>query len=536
MLEIPITTDGLAWIASCGRDKLLLINGLQPASIQAAANGDTQALSHLQVTARSDISNTHDLSDYDLYYPANSESSVYSHMKAAGYLRDTDGQRINHTIHVLRAAVMTGRLAAVQWLRVLCQPVDPVRAMLMAHAAIEGQLQLLQYLNRRPNRAPWTPHITVPHLTDLEHIRFVISEGLPCLCSEGALYDLAKEGDLETLKGLQAHGNLPPPYRDGLFQCAARCSSQSVARWLCYLEPSCRWSSSSIVSAVCINDLEMVQHMRQQDPSCHWDPLCTWAAARNNNLEALRWMRAQNPACPWAAMCFEEFAKHDNLAAMLWLRSQDTPCPWDEGCVAAAAGNGRLKLVQWMRQQSPPCPWDAETSLKAAGSGNLELVAWIRDQGCPIHPSMYQKAAEVNDVRMLGWLHAAQIPKPKNPLKDMHGLSEMPEISVPVLLFLDEIGVALGPELQKKLVQARRSFCTFHGLVRWCRDASPEQRTWHRRTASANSASIASLPSGTGLLIGLSQLHPDLVDKIAVAADIQPGQGRLKHMVTANLR
>ncbi len=250
MLDIPTSTDGLAWIASSRRDKLLLINGLQPDSIQAAAKGDAQALSHLQATARSDISNTHGLSDHALYYPrtplSNSESSVYSHMKAAGYLTETDGQRMDHTIHALSAAVKAGRLAAVQWLRVLCQPVDPVRAMLMVHAANNGRLQILQYLNRGPNRAPWTSHVAAPRLKDLECIRYVISEGLPCPCAENALFHLVAEGDLATLKGLQAHGNLPMLHRDMLFQWAACRWHQSVARWLCYLDGSCRWSSESM--------------------------------------------------------------------------------------------------------------------------------------------------------------------------------------------------------------------------------------------------------------------------------------------------
>ncbi len=151
---------------------------------------------------------------------------------------------------------------------------------------------------------------------------------------------------------------------------------------------------------------------------------------------------------------------------------------------------------------------------------------------------MYHTAAEANDVRMLKWLHAADIPKPTRPLRDMHKLHmDIPEISARVLLFLEEIDVPLDPdEWQERLVQARRmcSFCTFHGLVRWCRDASPEQRTQHRCTASANPASTTSVPSGTELLIGPSQLPPDLVDKIAVAADIQLPQGRLDQMMEAN--
>lgn len=51
MLELPEDGEGLGWIARHSLSRLLLIPGLLPASITAAAAGDQEALAHLRAQA-----------------------------------------------------------------------------------------------------------------------------------------------------------------------------------------------------------------------------------------------------------------------------------------------------------------------------------------------------------------------------------------------------------------------------------------------------------------------------------------------------
>ena len=52
MVDLPADDEGLSWIVSRDPTKLLLIPGLQPSSIAAAAAGDQQALAYLRFTAQ----------------------------------------------------------------------------------------------------------------------------------------------------------------------------------------------------------------------------------------------------------------------------------------------------------------------------------------------------------------------------------------------------------------------------------------------------------------------------------------------------
>ena len=52
MVDLPADIEGLSWIVSNDPTQLLLIPGLQPASIAAAAAGDHQALAYVRFTAQ----------------------------------------------------------------------------------------------------------------------------------------------------------------------------------------------------------------------------------------------------------------------------------------------------------------------------------------------------------------------------------------------------------------------------------------------------------------------------------------------------
>ncbi|KAK9840324.1 hypothetical protein WJX74_007627 [Apatococcus lobatus] len=90
-------------------------------------------------------------------------------------------------------------------------------------------------------------------------------------------------------------------------------------------------------------------------------------------------------------------------------------------------------------------------------------------------------------------------------------------ITTPLLLLLGDIGAALTPEQQVQLLSARRTFCTFHGLLRWCRHA-----VWDPSKGMHRAFDILSTnASGQNLLVRLSMLPPEILSRIALIAGLQ---------------
>ncbi len=335
-------------------------------------------------------------------------------------------------------------------------------------------------------------------------------------CSGRDAEDLAHAGRLDTLQLLHARGGLQEPLQQtqALFY-AVIGEHQSLLEWLRSLHPPCPWDAAVMTVAMAPNPRShaMMQWMRQQQPPCPWDEACTAQAATWGNFEAIQWMRGQVPPCPWDALCCAEFASQGNLPALLWLRGQKSPCPWDHTCTRRAARRGNLKVLQWLRQQEPPCPWDAETSQQAARRGDVTMLKFIQSQGGPLPGELYVTAVRNQHVHVVQWLHQEKIPmtNQEGPCKGM---------SVPVLMFLGDIGYGLSPFMHNALLQARRALCTFHGLVRWCSrpGSDPRQHSVHRH---GRVSLYSRRNSGEDLLAGLARLPTELVTKIAIAAQLQ---------------
>ena len=85
------------------------------------------------------------------------------------------------------------------------------------------------------------------------------------------------------------------------------------------------------------------------------------------------------------------------------------------------------------------------------------------------------------------------------------------------MLFMADKGFPLKLEHYELVDSARRSFCAFRGLLRWCRRAVSDA------TCGAPCAFdfFAAKNAGQDLLVRLSQLPRELVTRIAVAADLQ---------------
>ena len=128
MLELPRDGEGLGWIASQGPPKLLLIPGLQTASITAAAAGDADALAYVRFTAQQFAAmGSHNQTPLDTVCTA--ASKISSSDEHAQFLAELGSKkdlrpaylaRKASTHRLLRYAAQEGQVAALQWLRALC--------------------------------------------------------------------------------------------------------------------------------------------------------------------------------------------------------------------------------------------------------------------------------------------------------------------------------------------------------------------------------------------------------------------------------
>ncbi len=519
MREVPSSIEGLAWIANNKPDQLLLIRRLDVATIKAAAMMDQQALTHLHATAQAAASNAHNMSDavfWDLAASCQHDpamSALHPEIQEAGCLAVTSGRQVKFTMSRLRLAAQEGRLVALQWLKAICQPVNPRVTKLIEAAAAGGQLHVLQHLCSGPNQSPRGARLLMWTRQHPECMAFLFTLQPRLQCRDDDAEDLASDGNLHALQLLHAHGALEVSLQQtyALSRAVVR-GHQPVAEWLRSLHPPCPWNADVLSAAThpSAGGLAMLQWMRQQPP-CPWDESCTAQAAKWGNMQALQWMRAQDPPCPWDAQCYITFACRGNLPALQWLRSQKPACPWNKSCTRLAAMEGNLEMLQWLRQQEPPCPWDAGTSQQAALRGDVPMLKWIRSQRGPVTGKLYVTAVRSQHVHVVQWLHQEKVPTTgqRGPCKGM---------SVPVLM--GDIGYGLSPFMQNVLVQARRALCTFHGLVRWCSrpGSNPRQHSVHRHGRVSLYSRRA---SGEDLLVGLARLPPELVTKIAVAAQLQ---------------
>ncbi len=205
MREVPSSIEGLAWIASDEPNRLLLIQGLDVATIKAAAVLDQQALTHLRVTAQAAASNAHNMSDarfWDLAAACRDDpavSALHPQIQEAGCLAVTSSRQVNFTMGRLRCAVDEGRLGALQWLRAICQPVNPREANLTEAAAAAGQLHILQHLCSGPNQPPRSAQVLRNALEHPECLPFLLTLRPHLQCGDQDVANLACDGRLDTL-------------------------------------------------------------------------------------------------------------------------------------------------------------------------------------------------------------------------------------------------------------------------------------------------------------------------------------------------
>ena len=177
MTDLLADGEGLSWIVSQDATKLLLIPGLQPASIGAAAAGDQQALAYLRFTARHHaaypgVCALNPLDKACLEASQVDSSEGYGQFITA--LREQQPRvaavfdaRENHTIDQLYKAARVGQLAALQWRQAFCpQTWCTDSNQLITDAAAAGHISVLKHLRSRADPDDWDDDVSSAAVSD----------------------------------------------------------------------------------------------------------------------------------------------------------------------------------------------------------------------------------------------------------------------------------------------------------------------------------------------------------------------------------
>ncbi len=552
MLNLPADDAGLSWIVRQGPTQLMLISNVQPASVIAAAGGDQQALAFLRFAAQHHAAYPRSCVLTRLEEVCLEAANLRVRDEHVAFLDNLAGEdcqlarifetRHAHTNSVFRKAASEGNTAALKWLQAICfqTVISDSPAALIHIAAGAGHLEALKYLCSIPYYEPWLSEALADEATPhLDCVQWLLSRevpGGPCPCSHDIFVKIVRIHGLSALQWLSASASLPGDFWDWqLLQVALCRQDQPMLEWLRARDSPVPWDPVLCTFAAASGAVTMLAWLRSQDPPCPWDEEATAAAVRNGDFDTLKWLRAQDPACPWSSNMSAVAAGSGRLDILKWLRGQSPPCPWNVMCSLRAASQPSLEVLQWLHAEG--CPLSTLITVRAAERGDLSMLQWLHSVSCPLHPSCVSCAVEQGNMAMLEWLWeqgcpltedlwiAAAINPTSHVLRFMYD-KKTPKLIFPSafnipmsqshLMFLADIGTVLSPQARERVRQARKAYCTFHGLIRWCRHAvsDPSSRSHQAFDSSAEDR------SGQMLLTRLCLLPEDLIKKISIAAEL----------------
>ncbi len=256
MVDLPADDEGLSWIVSKDPTKLLLIPGLQPSSVAAAAAGDQQALAFVRFTAQHFAAHagTRLLSPLDKACLAACKvtgSENYKIFFTALYekkpqLASVFHARQTHTREMLDAAALEGRVPAMKWIRALCpRTFRSESSNMMMLAAQNGRLAVLRYLSEGPNPEPWSiylPSLAAQHLDCIKGLLSADASGAPRPYSDDFLSLIAEYHGLSALQWVRAHCNLSSDlWNAKVCRRAAYAGDHAMLEWLRAQSPPVPW-------------------------------------------------------------------------------------------------------------------------------------------------------------------------------------------------------------------------------------------------------------------------------------------------------
>lgn len=533
-LGLPANGEGLSWIAKQTSTSLNWVPGVNEAHIMDAARGNEhtqaylrqRAAEHAEVTAylQNPSSTPMPACIREYALAAQRQAVAWSGNAAQGCQagpRSYEGRR-QATSEIVKAAASCGELAAMQWLRALSSlmpdpeyPEDetaPMRA-----AAYAGSLDMLKLLRSGTIPAPWGPDVITAAANQLDCLHWLLIQEPPCPCDFHNLCYMVQKGYLDGLECILAHSDLSQQVvNDDLMTWPAKGGQLRVMQWLHDSFPAIPLTERLCTTVAGRGDLSMLVYLRGLDPPCPWGELTCLAAIKKGHWEVLQWMLSQSPPCPMSSRALAAAVPY-GISRLEFVRTFKPSVPWTAACCLWAAQHGNVPLLQWLRSQG--CPLCAECAEAAVMIEDLPLLQYLHSEGCPLAEGLYYLAANYGQTEILQWLHQQDAPCPKDRLSfgDIGRHCSLGPVRVPHLMFLGDIGAWLSDERQSQLLQARRTYCTFHGLVRWSRCTSPD---WLSMTNGMLEISNA-LSAGQLLLHRISMLPAELVKKIALAAGLQ---------------
>ena len=516
MVDLPSNGDGLAWILRQEPARLLLVPGLQPASIAAAALGDQQAQAYLRFEAQEFAAipgRPGAAEDTPFGWFCHAASQNLSSFPATSHELQAEFQaRQDATVEAFCQACCSNQVAAAKWLRALCDYdfsglLDEDGYEIMEDAASRGNLDVLKYLRSGPHPAHWDEGITSSAVSHPACLRWLLSQGCP-VDERSIARRVASTGDLDLLKFLRTELE-QLSWSAGATQAAAERGDLPMVQWLRSLDPTCDWDSRCMAAAAAAASLPMLQWMRTH--GCPFDEMATQAAAAGGHMEALQYLHAEG--CPWDATCTRSAVCSSSIEIVSWLRTQQPPCPWDASATEAVAQQKSMPMLQWLLDQEPPCPLEHGSMAQAASNGHLDMLKFLLSRGGHADGNLFWQAAQGDHIHVLKWLHKHRALFPIPTPVPYHFLDS----ETPTHMFLGDMGIPVMPGDQRVLDYGRKRCATFHGLLRWCRRAvSDPSRGFHRAFDH-----LAESFSGQYLLVRLSMLPPELVDRIAIMAKFQ---------------
>ena len=485
VVDLPEGRHGLAWIAGRLNSQLLLIPGIKPASIAAAAARNKDALAYPRFAAQqfAAVGSNLRITFFDkLCLDASSITDGQELTRFLGLPRhaaeceEAYRKRMCSTAELLDAAVAQGHLDALKWLRALCHRFCSEISELVQAAAEQGHLSILKYLRTGSHPAPWCRDVTESAAPHIDCLLWLIPQTPACPCHVDIVATTASSGDLDALVRRRAASKLPPNWGNAeVCKEAARSGNLGLLQFLRSLDLPVTWDSGVCAQAAMAGNISMLQWAWAQEQPCPWGVDVAAAAAKEGNLQTLlEWLCSRHPPCLLGTECCKMGAKTGQLEALKSFRSRQPPCPWDEGSMRFAAGQPDSSIVQWMRSQEPPCPWNLGITNMAASQGDLPMFIWLRaqDPPCPLSPTIgvhaaglghlpmlewvhlhehqpdlwdgdsYFAAALGGHVRVLKWLHARGVPAPHkvfNPVP-MYTFNSLGNAKTPVPMFLGDVG------------------------------------------------------------------------------------------------
>ncbi|KAK9864240.1 hypothetical protein WJX84_002923 [Apatococcus fuscideae] len=199
MLDLPPNAEGLDWLARQQPGQMLLIPGVQAASIIAAARGDHQALAYLRFKAQDHAAGVaaEERTPFQTFCLAAVHAQPTGHTfppadSAPHPLCDLFIKRRDFNGKVFARAITKGQLSALKWVNALTYSdmdgfFDPEFPMMLA--AKDGHLVILRYLRSLQPPCPWDDNVSLWAADHPDCLMWLLTQDPPCPCHEDAISD-----------------------------------------------------------------------------------------------------------------------------------------------------------------------------------------------------------------------------------------------------------------------------------------------------------------------------------------------------------